>query len=450
LSCPNSVATQQEKNSKITVGYVNGYYYDYTFDASKLPWNITHINWIAFKPDDQSNKDIPFSGANTAITNLNKTVKYRNDNKINTNIFLAIVLSGNLNINNDFKNKQPFASNKTERASFVSNVINFVYKFGLDGVDLEYPDRYGCGKWNGSENFIPLVDELSSALKVIKKSLSITVGNNPIKGLNISSTDFINVMPFKQNEISNKTGPSITFDQISNIMDGWSKTVDPKKLILGVAAYGIVELTKAIDGSLDNNNTVPLDTTVDIKAFVFDATSSSDNSSTASYYDVCSFKEVYYLNVGSCLAIRSKTGPLSSSCTAQNGWTRVFDSNVKSTYIFKVYNTSVVVGSPNPLTTYYYVTYEDFQSIQYKLKLIIDKSYGGIALDGLGIGCDDMIRAVESIFPVDGYNPPPGPSSNSNVDPLSAILVALACLVFCCGGGGYYYDQYGRKYLRVG
>ncbi|CAG8758956.1 11739_t:CDS:2, partial [Racocetra fulgida] len=315
-------------------------------------------------------------------------------------------------------------------------------------VDLEYPDRYGCGKWNGSENFVPLVYELSSALKIIKKSLSITVGNNPIKGLNISSTEFIefiNVMPFRQNEISNKTGPSITLDQISIIMDGWSKIMDPKKLILGVAVYGVVEFTRPIEGSLENNNTVPLDTTVDIKSSVFGAIFSSDESATVSYYDVCSFKEIYYLNVGSCQAIRSKTGPLSSSCTAQNGWTRVFDSNVKSTYLFKVYNTSVVVGSPNPLTTYYYVTYEDSQSIQHKLKLIIDKSYGGIALDGVGIGCEDMIRAVESIFPLNGYNPP---STSSEVNPLLAALVAIACLLFCCGGGGVYYDKYGRKYWR--
>ncbi|CAG8742889.1 6872_t:CDS:2, partial [Racocetra fulgida] len=86
LSCPNSVATQQEKNSKITVGYVYGYNYDYTLDVSKLPWNITHMNWIAmsvfltstvsyprmiaFKTDDTSNKEMPFSGYHTY---LNKT-----------------------------------------------------------------------------------------------------------------------------------------------------------------------------------------------------------------------------------------------------------------------------------------------------------------------------------------------------------------------------------------
>ncbi|RHZ81506.1 hypothetical protein Glove_120g80 [Diversispora epigaea] len=445
--CPSSVATRQEKNSKITVGYIYGYNYDYKFEASALPWNVTHLNWIAFESDDTSNKEIPLSGSHTY---LNTTVQYRNVNKINTKIFLAIVLSGDININNKFKDKDPFASNTTERASFVNNVINFVHKFELDGVDLEYPDRYGCGKWNGSENFIPLVDELSSALKVISKTLSITVGNNPIQGLNIGSTEFINVMPYRQNEISNTTGPSITLDQISNIMDDWSKTVEPKKLILGVVLYGVIELTMPIEGNLESNSTAPLDITADIKYSVFGGSFSSDYDATSSYYDVCSFKEVYYLNVGSCQAIRSKSGPLLSSCTAQNGWTRVFDDNVKSTYLYKVYNTSLVVGSPNPLTTYYYVTYEDSQSIQHKLKLITDKSYGGIALDGMEDGCEDMISAVESIFPLDGFNPP-NTSTGSGTNALSVIIIIIVCLVFCgcCGGGGkVYYDKYGNQYVR--
>ncbi|CAG8611225.1 6590_t:CDS:2, partial [Diversispora eburnea] len=415
-SCPNSVATRQEKDSKITVGYVDGYNFNYNFKPSELPWNITYMNWIAFEPSSESNKKIPISDSHTY---LNKTVQYRNVNKI-----------------------KPFASNKTERDSFVSNVINFVHKFELDGVDLEYPDRYGCGKWNNSENFIPLVDELSSALKVINKTFSITVGNNPIQGLNINSIEFINVMPFRQNEISNTTGPSITLDQISDTMDGWSKTVESKKLILGVSLYGVIELTMPMEGSLESNRTVPLDTTANIKYSVFD----SYSYSTSSYYDTCSFLEVDYLNLGSCAVIRSKNGPLSSSCTAQNGWTRVFDDNVKSTYLYKVYNTSVVVGSPNPLTTYYYVTYEDSQSIQHKLKLIIDKSYGGIALYGLGDSCDDIISSVDSIFTLEGFDPP-----KSGMSTLSIILVVIGCIIFIViagGGGTIYVDKRGRKYVR--
>jgi hypothetical protein len=54
-------------------------------------------------------------------------------------IFLAITLTGNIDINNDnkLKNDSAFASGTTtDRASFVTNVINFVFKFGLDGVSV--------------------------------------------------------------------------------------------------------------------------------------------------------------------------------------------------------------------------------------------------------------------------------------------------------------------------
>jgi len=65
-----------------------------------------------------------------------------------------------------------------------------------------------------------------------------------------------------------------------------------------------------------------------------------------------------------------------------------------------------VIGSPTPLSRYYYVTYEDYQSIQYKLKLIIDNKYGGISFSSLTDGCDDLMNVVMSIFPITGYSPP--------------------------------------------
>lgn len=233
--------------------------------------------------------------------------------------------------------------------------------------------------------------------------------------------------------------------------------MEPKKLNLGVKLYGIIELTMPIEGSIESNNTVPLDTTADIEYTVLG--DAYYDAPTSYYYDVCAFKKVYYLKVGSCKAIRSESGPLNSSCTAKGGWNRVFNDNVKSTYLYKVHNTSVVVGSPNPLTTYYYITYEDFQSIQYKLKLITDKSYGGIAFDGMVDACGDMINAVESIFPLNGSiiplggsNPPSNGSGNSSgTDAKSIFIIIIVILIFsgCCGGGGKaYYNKRANKGSR--
>src|SRR6266511_4587763 len=46
--CSSSPETQQQNVSHFIVGYYPGYNddYSYQFDASTLPWNVTHLNWI--------------------------------------------------------------------------------------------------------------------------------------------------------------------------------------------------------------------------------------------------------------------------------------------------------------------------------------------------------------------------------------------------------------------
>ncbi|KAF0437507.1 hypothetical protein F8M41_004381 [Gigaspora margarita] len=84
----------------------------------------------------------------------------------------------------------------------------------------KYPNRFNCGKWLNDQNFAPLVDELSTALKVINKELSITTGPIPITELNPDSVNFVNIMATQINIIQNlttptdKTGPSITLNQL--------------------------------------------------------------------------------------------------------------------------------------------------------------------------------------------------------------------------------------------
>jgi hypothetical protein len=234
------------------------------------------------------------------------------------------------------------------------------------------------------------------------------------------------------------TGPSITLGQISNAMINWSKIVDPNKLILGVRLHGIIELTESIEGNLENNSTVPRDSNTTISKSVI---GEPYRSSALPYIDACTFKEDYSLKVGSCSAIRSTKGPLINSCTAGNGWTRKFDSNSNSTFLYKVSNTSLVVGSPTPLSKYFYITYEDSQSIQYKTQIIVEKTYGGIALSGLTDGCDDIIHSINAILPVSGFSPPPKPKSSTSTS--SVIIVVIVCLVLCCGGFG------GKKYYLV-
>src|SRR6266511_3886694 len=224
---------------------------------------------------------------------------------------------------------------------------------------------------------------------------------------------------------------------MSSAMNDWSKIVDPKKLVLGISSNSIIELTvpiKEID--LSFNSTVPRDINSTIPSTNF----MKDNNLNT-YTDRCTFKEDYSLRVSSCLEMRSvDDGPLSGSCTANSSsnWTRKFDIGSNVTYLYSV------VDSSEPLSRYYYVTYEDYQSIQYKFKLIIDNSYGGISLSPLTDGCDDLVNAVTSIFPITRYSPPlydsTGFPSNSNSDTITVIgivipivvVVFIFCIIICC------------------
>src|SRR4051794_8644681 len=225
------------------------------------------------------------------------------------------------------------------------------------------------------------------------------------------------------------TGPSITLDQISNAMANWSKIVNPNKLVLGVRLDGIIELTMPVEGNLENNSIVPRDSNATISKSVI---GEPYKQSASPYIDACTFQEDPSLRVGSCFALRSiREAPLINSCTAGNEWTRKFDSSSNSTFLYKVSNTSVVVGSPTPLSKYFYITYEDSQSIQYKAQIIVEKSYGGIAMSGLTDGCDDIIYSMNSIFPATGFSPPP--KSKSGTSTASIIIVVIVLVLLCCG-----------------
>ncbi|RIB04236.1 Glycoside Hydrolase Family 18 protein [Gigaspora rosea] len=335
--CPQTL-TPLSTDSKRIVRYFPGYLSYYTYygsysnyysniSPSSIPWNITHLNWIAFSPNDASNKNLPPTSTHVL---LNKTVAYRNTNNIPVKIFLAIVLSGNININTN-----PSFANGTssDRSGFITNVINFVRNYNLDGVDLEYPNRFNCGKWLNDKNFAPLVNELSAALKVINRDLSITVGPIPIAGLNPDSVNFVNVMTTQVNIINNlttptnKTGPSITFNQTATIMSSWSKIINLAKLNLGVDFYGVIELTAPVDlGSLDNNQIISRNLTT--APF---ATSYSSDPSIYLFCDKCTFALDKSIQLYPWYFMRQQTGPLTNTCTAGNGWACKFDSETSTT-----------------------------------------------------------------------------------------------------------------------
>ncbi|CAG8775702.1 14564_t:CDS:2 [Gigaspora margarita] len=113
--------------------------------------------------------------------------------------------------------------------------------------------------------------------------------------------------------------------------------------------------------------------------------------------------------------MRQQTGPLINSCNAKNEWIRKFDSNTSTTYIYESGASSLVAGSPTPLYEYYYISYEDPQTIQYKLKLIINSSYGDSS---------DSKSSNGNLFSN-------GVSSPSIYTIIMAILIILCCCGIC-------------------
>src|SRR2546421_4145078 len=241
------------------------------------------------------------------------------------------------------------------------------------------------------------------------------------------------------------TGPSTTLNQMSSVMNDWSKIVDPKKLVLGISSDSIIELTAPIKEDLAINGTVPRDINVTIPSTIFDPyTNSSNDNYPRPYMEQCTFKEDHSLRVGSCFAMRLVGNSLNnnSSYTKKSNWTRKFDTSYNATYLYSLYNTTLATSSSTPLSRYYYVSYEDYQSIQYKLKLIIDNTYGGIAFSSITYDCNDLINAVTSptsIFSVTEYPYllPPTFNSSGPYPPhrniISNLCNALKILIILVG-----------------
>ncbi|CAG8734781.1 15695_t:CDS:1, partial [Dentiscutata heterogama] len=157
------------------------------------------------------------------------------------------------------------------------------------------------------------------------------------------------------------------------------------------------------------------------------------------FYDKCSFTLDNSIQLYPWYFMRlqtdQQTGPLINTCTAGNGWARKFDSETNTTYLYKVNSNSLVVGSPTPVYVYDYVSYEDPQSIQYKLKLITSNSYGGIAISDLYADSSDkeMLNTITSVFPVSYRNVTSSNYSSSSGPSIITIIIVVLVIICCCG-----------------
>ncbi|CAG8611868.1 22548_t:CDS:2 [Racocetra persica] len=182
--------------------------------------------------------------------------------------------------------------------------------------------------------FTLLLADISKKLKPINKILTVTAGQYPISGLNSSITNFVNIQAFYLN--INAKYASAGINNIKKIFNVWNTRINMSNLVLGINFGGIVELINSDNitrDTINNNLTIINETNIQ---YPFSDELISD--------------------------------PCRVSAYASWSWKNL----TQQPYIY--------LQQPNSSTRFYYVSYEDFQSLQSKLDFVQQVNALGIAI----------------------------------------------------------------------
>ncbi|RAK98563.1 uncharacterized protein BO80DRAFT_466986 [Aspergillus ibericus CBS 121593] len=148
------------------------------------------------------------------------------------------------------------ASTSANRKTFIDSVVNYLIKYGLDGIDLdwEYPvasDRSGVPA--DKENYVSLVKEMNEAFAEYDFDLTITLPCSYwyMQHFDIVSMEkyvsWFNVMSYDMNGAWNAEsayiGPYMYgLTNLTEIEEGfdllWRNNIDPANVVMGMAFYG--------------------------------------------------------------------------------------------------------------------------------------------------------------------------------------------------------------------
>jgi len=126
-------------------------------------------------------------------------------------------------------------ADRTARANFADNILTFVNRYRLDGVDLDWEYPYTSRE---SSNFAALVKELSARLRTDGKYLTAAVyaeGDvaDAINDSVMSNVDFLNLMAYDLNERNHSP-----YSYALATIDYWQRRGLPReKSVLGVPFY---------------------------------------------------------------------------------------------------------------------------------------------------------------------------------------------------------------------
>ncbi len=193
---------------------------------------LTHLN-LAFANPDQ-NGTLVFNGEQ----NLEKTVNKAH--KAGVKVFISIAGGGT---NKDLPLNWLSVLQPENRKIFVQEIVDFVMKNNLDGVDVDI-------EWNLMPTignlYTPFVIELKKVLKSNKKGISTALN---VSGLHEAITqesllayDFINIMVYDKTGPwrPDDPGPHAPYSYAEEALEYWTKErkIPIEKLTLGVPFYG--------------------------------------------------------------------------------------------------------------------------------------------------------------------------------------------------------------------
>ncbi|KAL1918975.1 uncharacterized protein VTP21DRAFT_2356 [Calcarisporiella thermophila] len=369
-----ALAAQAQAKRNI-VGYFPNWLYA-KFPIEQIPYDkYTHINYAfaVLNKDDYT----PYFTDDWAVESKLPSIVQK-AHAANTKVYLSIGgWTGCIKFS-------PMVKSAQSRKKFIDWNINFIKKYGTDGVDIdwEYPGREGAAcnevdKENDSKNFLVLLQELRKALDTEfpdkRKDITMAVRVQPFDGPNgpmkdvsqyAKVVDMFNIMAYDINgawapitghhaPFDFEPGKAAPFSYTQGIHDWTAAGVPPAKINAGLPFYG--RSIQALQDMTCDNQYVPAKT----------GAPKGDNEDAYWQDPFCGKEPGGVSGIWKWKNLRSQ-GVLATPTTAGDAnYIRCFDQKTKTPWLFNK-------------QTKVYISYDDPVSLQNKVNYALCKGLGGV------------------------------------------------------------------------
>ncbi|KAJ1777544.1 hypothetical protein LPJ77_002768 [Coemansia sp. RSA 2523] len=381
-------------DSRVVLGY-----FPVQRTVSDIPWDsLTHAN-IAFAfASDAGNITFVGDVVNSTMTSEQNARQLISAGQAK-GVKMLVAVGGQGNFS---KHLATALGSPDTQATFVSNAVQFVKDYKLDGIDLdwEYPTDL-----TEAQNLLSALQgtrkALDSSFGKGAKLLTITLYNHPYLGPNVPSVDYAPyvdavdyglVMAYDYfGSWSDYTAPNAPLVDVPfyagsfrNTTEAWLQAGWPaEKMVAGLAFYGHSSIVSTDMSTNTTNQYVPINNHTSLEGPV------SGISGTWTWRD-----------------LRDSAGALSDPTTARSGWVRAWDRYTMTPWVFR--------ESDN-----LYVGYDDKESLAIKIDYSLQKGLAGVMIWEVGYDYQNELMTHVRDFIVrldDGEEPKNCAPSDSELD----------------------------------